>query len=332
MITLEDNQLTIQFPNVHAHARLEIEFQRTLRIPDDDTVYSLPPGLGTFPLKHVDDNADRVPEAWARHGGVMLPMYQSEALWINFSGRSGYPFAIKVATGKINAVTGAPWADGLHRSPQDYVVHPSQPWLDGYCVTKGEIRQFVAMPLGSGYSAEEQVTGEAEFGGIQIIAYPMKTDRYEKLHTAKADEWSVRDMLIQSVCTGEMALAPGGRMRQEIYDDEYGLDAWDLDHSSRCFIHIANSLVWRDITGANPPTTPPTAREYTRAGLPWFEYYDDGQPALEGSTILQKLKSVVQVGKDKGDVPVPENTSVSPQQVIEWRRRRERGQVREGSF
>ena len=45
---------------------------------------------------------------------------------------------------------------------------------------KGVIRQFVAMPLGSGYSAEEQITGSAEFGGVQVIVYPMRGDVYER--------------------------------------------------------------------------------------------------------------------------------------------------------
>jgi hypothetical protein len=36
------------------------------------------------------------------------------------------------------------------------------------------------MPLGSGYSAEEQITGEAEHGGIQIVVYPMKQEVFEK--------------------------------------------------------------------------------------------------------------------------------------------------------
>jgi hypothetical protein len=39
-----------------------------------------PPGLGRFPIRHVDDHAASVPELWLRHGGVMTPMYQSEAL------------------------------------------------------------------------------------------------------------------------------------------------------------------------------------------------------------------------------------------------------------
>ena len=30
-------------------------FQRTLRIPDDGRDYPLPPGLGRFPLRHIDD-------------------------------------------------------------------------------------------------------------------------------------------------------------------------------------------------------------------------------------------------------------------------------------
>src|SRR5512134_3415450 len=176
MIELRKDTLVFSFPEVHRDARLRIELQRTLRIPDDGRTYPLPPGLGRFPLRHVDDFAERVPRKWLAHGGALLPMYQSEAMWLNFDAE--YPFAVKVATGKINAATGDPWSDGLHRRPQDYLSVPTQPWLDGYCVDKGLIRQFVAMPLGSGYSAEEQLTGEAEHGGVQIVAYPMKAEVY----------------------------------------------------------------------------------------------------------------------------------------------------------
>src|SRR6516162_6462525 len=180
MIELKDNQLVFSFPEVHKLAKLNIHFQRTLRIPDNDKVYPLPPGLGPFPLVHVDDHESNVPDSWVRHGGVILPMYQAEALWICFKPShvydrsSSYPFAVKVSTGKIDAVTGAAHTNGLHSNPQDYLVVPGQPWLDGYCVKKGIIRQFVAMPLGEGYTAEEQLTDKAEYGGLQIVVYPMK--------------------------------------------------------------------------------------------------------------------------------------------------------------
>ena len=55
---------------------------------------------------------------------------------------------MKIATGKTCALTGDGWMNHLNTDPQDYAVLPEQPWLDGYCVAKGIVRQFVAMPLG----------------------------------------------------------------------------------------------------------------------------------------------------------------------------------------
>ena len=177
MIELQDDKLVFRFPEVHPDAVCRIEFQRTLRIPDDNREYGLPPGLGRFPVRHVDDHRDTSPESWGGHGGVFLPMYQAEAMWLNFD--TAYPMAIKVAAGKIDALTGESWTNELSRRPQNYLTVPNQPWLDGFCVGKGMIRQFVAMPLGQGYTAEEQLTGTAEHGGLQIIAYPMQAVRYE---------------------------------------------------------------------------------------------------------------------------------------------------------
>jgi hypothetical protein len=338
MIELKNDSLVFSFPDVHKDAVLAIEFQRTLRIPDDSKNYPLPPGLGAFPLRHVDDFAEKIPESWLEHGGVVFPMYQSEAMWLNFIGRwigSGYPFAVKIATGKINAVTGKEWKDGLGREPQDYVVVPDQPWLDGYCVEKGVIRQFVAVPLGADCSAEEQLTGAAEYGGVQVIAYPMKRESYERLLEKDHDRllFASADVLAAPAKVGfSMGLAPGGRMRQKIYDDRYDFEDWDLIRSSRCFVHIANSLVWRAITGQAPPTVPPTAKEYTDAGLPWFDLYDEHARALEGGHALGGLKSVRQLGEEKGGVPLPENVSVDPQHVNKLRHGLKKDQVREGVF
>src|SRR5262245_5598604 len=340
MIELNNDELVFSFPDVHPQARLRINFQRTLRIPDDGKAYPLPPGLGEFPLRHVDDFARSVPANWMERGGVMLPMYQAEAMWLHFSPEytvdreTGYPFAIKIATGKLNAVSGQPWAEGLHRKPQDYMVSPGQPWLDGYCVKKGFIRQFVAMPLGAGYSAEEQVTGKAEYGGLQILVHPMKRGVFERRFPVLTAERLARRRSVDSMlsCAYEMALAPGGMMRQEIYEDRFDLDDWDLSERGRCFVHIANSLIWRSITGKNPPNPPPTSKEYTQAGLPWFDYYADNLKAVEGSDVLGKLDSVTTKGAKKGDVPLPENESVDPENVITLRAGLRTGQVREGAF
>jgi hypothetical protein len=345
MIELKQDSLIFSFSDIHPKARLSVEFQRTLRIPDDGRDYPLPPGFGQFPMKHVDDFAEKVPSLWLEHGGVMLPMYQSEALWLNFNSaylwdhETSYPFAIKVATGKINAVTGDDWIDGLERKPQDYMVSTEQPWLDGYCVEKGFIRQFVAMPLGSGYSAEEQITGAADYGGIQIVVYPMKREVFGKRFPKLERKYEDLDMLLDSepvfsMCVGsaDMGLAPGGRMRQEIYEDPFKLSDWDLNQKSRCFVHLANSLVWRAITSDQPPSVPFTAKEYNDHGLPWFDYYSDNSTALKGSGKLKELKSVAEMGKEKGDNPLPENKSVEPDNIVKLRKNLKKNQVREGQF
>lgn len=303
MISLKNNVLKFSFPEVHKQATCRIEFQRTLRIPDDGREYPLPAGLGRFPLTHIEDHAEKVPAQWQKRGGVLLPMYQSEALWINFSGN--YPMAIKVAAGKINAVTGEAWSDGLSGLPQDYVVVPTQPWLDGYSVEEGLIRQFVAMPLGSGYSAEEQITGEAEFGGIQLIAYPMKAEFYERLQ-AERRKVARKRKSAPMMCSEELAapcesmgLAAGGLMRQVIHTDPHGIHAWDRAHTSRCFVHLLNSEHYQGITGHKPPHPPLSKAEYQKQGIPWFEHYADRRPGLPGSTTLAGVKSIKEVAEDK---------------------------------
>ena len=231
MITLEGNRLVVRFPEVHEDATCTIEFQRTLRLPDDGRTYPLPPGLGRFPLRHLDDHADRLPEPWRRRGGVVMPMYQSEALWIAFRDGGlwgeGYPCAIKIAAGKINAVTGESWSPTLHRNPQDYLVVPEQPWLDGYCVEKGVIRQFVATPLGDGFTAEEQLTGTAECGGLQLLVYPMRAEAYQRKRRGQVVFGWIAEGPVM-----DMGLAPGGRMRQEVYADPHGLEDWDQRHGA----------------------------------------------------------------------------------------------------
>jgi len=341
VIELKKDNLVFSFPEVHPQASLRIAFQRTFRIPDDDKEYPLPPGFGAFPLRHVDDYAQNVPPLWIDHGGVMLPMYQSEAMWLYFNADyvDGhdclYPFVVKVATGKINAVTGDTWSGWLQRNPQDYMVTTKQPWLDGYCVEKGIIRQFVAMPLGEDYSAEEQITGKAEHGGIQVAVYPMKRKALKKhfpkriLRRRKQRRHPLLSVAL-SLAEPDMGLAPGGRMRQEIYEDPFGLDDWEIENRGRCFVHIVNSLVWRSITTENPPIIPLTAKEYNNAGLPWFDYYNEDAKSLKGSKKLSDMKSVSEKGKEKGDVPLPENKSVTPEKIIQLRSGLKKDQVREG--
>ncbi len=312
MATLENENLVFRFPQIEKDAIFSINFQRTLRIPDTDKTYSLPPGLGSFPVRHVEDFTGRIPASMTDRGGVILPMWQAEAMWLLFKNHGpdwelDFPVAIKIAAGKVNAVTGDPWRPGLHREPQDYLVSPEQPWLDGFAIEKGVIRQFVAMPLGDGYTPEEQLTGDAKWGGIQISVTPLKRAVWEKKFAAWREEQrhihsrpfvECCDLLIDE-CSSAMGLAAGGRMKQEIYEDSFSLDDWDQDATDRVFVSLVHAKDWRFITGEAAPNEPPSAEEYSAAGLPWFDYYGKDQTVLHGSKKLANIKSVANIFKEQ---------------------------------
>lgn len=326
-IEIKKDRLQFVFGELGQDEQLDINFHRTLRIPDDNKKYALPPSLGSFPLNHVEDYANKIPEAWSEHGGIFFPMYQAEAMWMSFSSSNGRPYAIKVATGKVNAVSGETWDNKLHgkdsargEGKPDYMVAPKQPWLDGFNVGKGTIRQFVAVPLDSGYTVEEQVTGKAEHGGLQIIVYPMKDEMWKKMQEEESKKERSRgfamaacslemapmkkSVLRKSSAAPDMGMGAGGMMKQDIYEDEYGIDAWDMENPLRVFIHLANSEQYKEVTGKNPPTTPPSADTYRQYSYPWFDYYADGA-VLAGSDILAKVDSIasMQVKNDEQILP-----------------------------
>jgi hypothetical protein len=330
MLELIGKTLEFSFPEVHPGAKMSISFERTLRIPDDGKQYHLPPSLGSFPALKIDDlPEERIPTKWKEHGGILLPMYQSEAMWISFhphypDQRSGaYPFAVRIATGKISAISGKAFVKNMKEN--DYVVIPEQPWLDGFVVDDDFIRQFIAAPLGSGVSVEAQISGEDKIGGIQIEVIPMKNnifnEKFPKLkkNNFRSDSKGIfktgsLDDSLYCACASfdsnpDMSLAAGGKMKQKIEADPHGLDVWDVEHSSKVFVHLTNSIAWRAITGTEPPSIPLTAREYTQAGLPWFDYYTDGT-TLKATEELKSIKSVKEIGGE-----LPENESADDSNV-----------------
>jgi len=88
------------------------------------------------------------------------------------------------------------------------------------------------------------------------------------------------------------------------------------------------SLVWHQVTDEWPPTVTPTAKNDTKAGLPWFEYYADELDALNGSAMLKNLKSVSQMAKKKGPL-LPQNEALSPDHIVKISAGLKPGQVRQ---
>ncbi|WYZ40680.1 hypothetical protein EsH8_IV_001021 [Colletotrichum jinshuiense] len=212
---------------------LTFQLNRTIRVPDNRDTNNLPPGLGEFPLFRVSDYAHNMPDDMAKKGGIFFPMYQREAMWINFSAQA--PFAIKIYVGGVNAVSGFPMTENdktkekrremlnSGKQIQDYMVVPGQRWLDGIVSEDGKIRQFVAQPKGSGFSVEAQVTGEENVGGIQIEIIPIQ----KNLPT----EFDVRyEDADNKVVTRTFHLAEKGLTAESTWRDVKGLirDEFDI--------------------------------------------------------------------------------------------------------
>lgn len=106
----------------------------------------------------------------------------------------------------------------------------------------------------------------------------------------------------------DMGLAAGGKMRQQVFEDnEFNVTDWDLEHGSRVFVHLVNSMVWQQITGQAPPQPPLTAAQYSAHGYPWYDYWDAEAKGLKGTKKTAGLKSVAQLEKEKGVKVLPEN-------------------------
>jgi hypothetical protein len=306
--------VTVEADRVRVGERFAVSFHRTLRIPDDGRSYPLPPGLGRFPIEPVIGLPGDVPEGWRDHNGVVIPLYQREALWIGFEAAAWKPNAVKIGVGGVNAVTGDAWDDRLRADPQDYLVSPPQAWLDGVNSGDGSVHQFVAMPLGMGYTIEAQVTDAESIGGIQILVFEPRPGRFPD---RPPDQRPGPPAMLRAPAMG---LGAGGQIRQNLYTDPYGVEAWDADNRGRVNVHLVNSDQYRALTGKSPPPTPVDAQAYVAHGLPWFDLYDEGLPHLPPAAPLTGVKTIRKLDAGRGVEPGPEEQSFDvPEQQIHRR-------------
>jgi hypothetical protein len=160
-------------------------------------------------------------------------------MWIKFSAKE--PFALKIYVGGVNAISGVPIKESPEAAlkrlqlsdkvKQDYVVLPEQPWLDGIASDDGRIRQFVAMPKGSGYSVEAQVTGEEKIDGMQFELTPVKRGCPESLNVKvyeQSSSYTTRDKLLN---LHERRLSDMSTMMdlKKAIEAEFGLAVLDQD-------------------------------------------------------------------------------------------------------
>ncbi|MDF3149419.1 hypothetical protein PBV88_51690, partial [Streptomyces sp. T21Q-yed] len=110
-----------------------------------------------------------------------------------------------------------------------------------------------------------------------------------------------------------MGLGVGGSMRQEVYQDDRPLSDWSNRAAGRVFVHLVTPPQWRRITGEAPPPSPVDRAAYTRAGLPWFDYYDEDAEDLAPTDTLESVKPVGDwLGDDHEPWQAPSPGQVTP--------------------
>ena len=260
-------------------------------------------------------------------------------MWLSFQNTKAWkPMALKVAVGMVNAVSGEPWSQALGEGGQDYLVCPPQPWLDGIKSGDGVIRQFVAMPLGMGYTVEGQLTGEERFGGVQLVAFDAKPGLFSEpplptvgsilgdadfagvadgaaLAPLSARAFGTKAMLGSrrqgmAAAGAEMGLGAGGRMEEKVYPDPHGPQTWDAERYGRVYVHIVNSLLFEEITGRRPPASPVSTQTYSEHGYPWFQLYDEQLGDLETSELLEGVQSVKELDAAHEFAPQQDDSTV----------------------
>ena len=73
-----------------------------------------------------------------------------------------------------------------------------------------------------------------------------------------------------------MWLAFGGKIKQKLYPDPYGVEVWDLGNVTSLSVHIVNSEAYGELFGEEPPPSPISAQTYADWGLPWGCARHDG--------------------------------------------------------
>lgn len=186
--------VAVQRNTIRIGDHFSFRFHRTLRVPDNDRTHALPANLGTFEVCRVDDYPERVPKEWLEHGGVFICMWPHEAMWISLSGELDAPVAVKLAAGKVCAITGKPWAAGLEGgAEQNYMLVPGQLWIDGFKCRDGRVRQFVGSQLGQGETVEAQVTGKEDVGGFQLQIFESRQDHRPAPSAGRATQNTLAD-------------------------------------------------------------------------------------------------------------------------------------------
>lgn len=85
----------------------------------------------------------------------------------------------------------------------------------------------------------------------------------------------------------EMGIGKGGKIRQKVYDDPYGIDKWQESPVAAIAVYVVNAKAFEEITGEAVPT-PVSHQSYSGA---WFGLQDSQIADVVGTSKFTGLKN-----------------------------------------
>jgi len=217
---------------------------RTDRVEHDGRVHPMPAHLGRLPIRSASEYRSKVPASWNAAQALFVPVYDGEALWIDFE--PDRPHAVMVRAQGVNAITGLADGDRLSDNPQNYVVAPPQKWLDGVNAGDGRVRQFVAHPGGA-----DRVGTDA--AALQVMMVPPKpgtpASNLRLLSTVSSDA--------PLEATYGFEIRGEGTIEQRILPDPFGVATWEAEHAQMCELFLVDVTWFEHVTGERGPDPPP---------------------------------------------------------------------------
>lgn len=248
--------LTFAFPDLGSDARLHVTFRRTPRTADLDDLPRLTSDT-TLPLAQGSPTGD---------ADAVLPMWQSEAMWIDFSSPHLHPFLVMIGVDGVNAITGTPFTGEPDFDADDYIEVPTQQALATHRRPYGDLRQFVPPSVHVGPDAASP--GHL----LQFTVTPMRAEAWARRRHHAADR---PDCVLCDISRAERMRAVPRATPSRVLGPLESPDTWQPSLSRSGAVLVVNSATWRELTGGSPRHHPLTSTDYDARRLRWHPTYSE---------------------------------------------------------
>lgn len=209
---------------------INITFQRTPQTTASNCLGE-PSSFGALPLAEMDD-------------AVVVPVASEEAFWLGFEVPPSHPpLCLRISVFNkitVDATTGEPWCDALQSVPQNYLVCPPQPAINGVRDKTGIFKCF----------AREVHNPECYYAcrSLTIHAIKLTMSAHWQIRTRSAALEPQRN----EMAVGPISHVNATRGGSVIHADPIGLSAWDIGNATLTHVILASFDFFKGITGTLP--------------------------------------------------------------------------------